>query len=221
MKDKRFLLILVIMIVIVAAIAVKTQGIRGKIDYAKYLDEKVLCVDEKDVKLREMAFYIAYEELEVEKQAVIYDAEDPGKYWETHTNGVFIKLSARQAALDMGIHDVLFEELAEQEGLQLETEEINLIKSKTEDFWAGLTEDQKEKIGIDKDELEASMHRVAMAQKYQNKISKEQDRLYEEYDFNGDSYKEILKEHDVEVKEDIWKNLDFGNIILEHGKDGK
>ena len=91
--------------------------------YADSLSKVAVTVDQEELTLYDMAFYVAYQEKEVQKDAVIYNDEKPHKYWNAHTNGEFVRVVAEQAVVDMAVHDELFYRMACEEGIQLDEEE--------------------------------------------------------------------------------------------------
>ena len=60
---------------------------------------------------RENPDYLAYQEQEIAAQAKVYDLEHSEKYWNAHTNGQFIRVAGKNAAMDMAIHDIIFYEM--------------------------------------------------------------------------------------------------------------
>ena len=101
-------------------------GVRVKtIDFKEHLDETVLELDGEKYPLRELAFYVAYEEQLIQQQALAYDATNPNAYWNTHINGHFMRVYARNEAMNMLIHDLIFYEMALELGMELDQEEID------------------------------------------------------------------------------------------------
>jgi hypothetical protein len=46
--------------------------------------------------------------------------------------------------------------------------------------------------------------------------AEENGKDYEDYDFSGEAYEELLAAQKYKIRETIWKRLGFGNITLEH-----
>ncbi len=197
-----------------------------RFDAAEHLQERVVTVDGKELNLRDLMFYIAYEEQDVEQKAKIYNPKDTNKYWNLHTNGVFIRLEAKDAVIDMAVHDEIFYEKALEEDLQLSANDLEYLEGKQSDFISDLLEEQKESLasyGIDDESLEQAMYKVALAQKYQKYYFAQQasdsEYDYDDYDAQGYAYKELLKkEHTYEINDDLWDELSMGNVTLTHGK---
>ena len=74
MRQKlRFTAVLVVLVIILGTASYREQGKRQKLSFPESLDLVVVTVDGKPVTLREMAFYIAYEEGNMEDAAIIYN----------------------------------------------------------------------------------------------------------------------------------------------------
>lgn len=216
---KKSILIVVIVICIIAGLgyySYYTNKMKEILVYKDVLDETAVTVDSKVLLVRDMAFYVAYEERTVEDQAEIYDDEDTNAYWNLHINGEFMKVTARKAAMNMAVHDEIFYEMAQAEGISLSEEETATLEQKQSDFWMDLSDEAKERLTVSQDEINEVMGRMALAQKYQNIYAGMQGVGYEDYDFEGDAYLKLKEQHQVVINEKVWDRLDFGNITLNH-----
>ncbi len=216
---KKSILIVVIVICIIAGLgyySYYTNKMKEILVYKDVLDETAVTVDSKVLLVRDMAFYVAYEERTVEDQAEIYDDEDTNAYWNLHINGEFMKVTARKAAMNMAVHDEIFYEMAQAEGISLSEEETATLEQKQSDFWMDLSDEAKERLTVSQDEINEVMGRMALAQKYQNIYAGMQGAGYEDYDFEGDAYLKLKEQHQVVINEKVWDRLDFGNITLNH-----
>lgn len=216
---KKSILIVVIVIGIIAGLgyySYYTNKMKEILVYKDVLDETAVTVDSKVLLVRDMAFYVAYEERTVEDQAEIYDDEDTNAYWNLHINGEFMKVTAGKAAMNMAVHDEIFYEMAQAEGISLSEEETATLEQKQSDFWMDLSDEAKERLTVSQDEINEVMGRMALAQKYQNIYAGMQGAGYEDYDFEGDAYLKLKEQHQVVINEKVWDRLDFGNITLNH-----
>lgn len=216
---KKSILIVVIVICIIAGLgyySYYTNKMKEILVYKDVLDETAVTVDSKELLVRDMAFYVAYEERTVEDQAEIYNDEDTNAYWNLHINGEFMKVTARKAAMNMAVHDEIFYEMAQAEGISLSEEETATLEQKQSDFWMDLSDEAKERLTVSQDEINEVMGRMALAQKYQNIYAGMQGAGYEDYDFEGDAYLKLKEQHQVVINEKVWDRLDFGNITLNH-----
>ena len=64
-------IILGVMVIITGAMAIRSGNLRRPLNYPSSLDVVAITVGDTEITLRDMAFYVAYEEMEVEKQAVV------------------------------------------------------------------------------------------------------------------------------------------------------
>jgi hypothetical protein len=216
---KKYLVTLVLVLLLLALAVYSNWSAKAKsqIVYREALDTVALEVNGTELTLRDVAFYVAYEEDQVEQQALAYDAEDTGKYWNVHADGVYIRVAARNAAAQMAIHDEVFYQMALADGIELSDEEEEVMQSHLEDFWADLLDGEKDtRLGVTKEDIEATMRKIAYAEKMQTIYAELNNLSYEDYDFSGEAYEELLKEQKYKIRGNIWKRLGFGNITLEH-----
>ena len=138
------------------------------IDYKNSLEKTVFEINGTSLTLRNMAFYVTYEEAEVAKQAMEYDEEDPKQNWNTRLKGTYVRVAARNAAIQMAIHDELFYQMAMEEGIELTDEEEKSYRMTEQDFWGDMVEADKDvRIGVSEKDIAETMHKIAFAQKYQ------------------------------------------------------
>jgi len=166
--------------------------------------------------LKDIAFYVAYEEKTVQEQAILYNPDNPRQYWNVYTDGQFVKLTAKQAALDMAVHDEIFYQMAVAEGLTLDATEQKYLENDESDFWSDLEDWQKEQLGISEEELDSEMEKIALADKYQSIYAEMNQKEYEAYNFNGEAYEALLSEHEYSVNEKVWDRVDFGSVTLDN-----
>lgn len=218
MKRKFFItLALACVVVVLVVYRETTAGTRGKLDYASSLDEVAAVVNGEELTLRRLAYYVAYEEALVERQALIYNPENTAQYWNVHEKFDFIRVKARDTALQMAIHDVIFSNMADAEGVVLdEGEEERLIFEQT-NFWQDLVEDEKtEGLGAAREDIFESMRRAALAQKYQSIYEQINGVAAGAYDIEKEDYLALLAQQDYEIYTFLWRRVPFGDITLQH-----
>lgn len=216
-KKFRVLWIFVIVIVVVTIIGDQTRRSREDIIYPESLDLVVATVEGEEITLREFALYVAHQEAEVQKQAEVYDPDDTRKYWNVHTDGVYISHAARNEAMSMAIHDEIFYQLGVELNLELSEEEKQILQNDVEDFWYDLTDDGKEeKLGITKEDIYAAMEKIAYAQKAQFICAGIDGVDYSDYDYYEEIFLDFLSDYDYNVNDKVLNRLDFGDITLEH-----
>ena len=119
---KRAIIIIIIvnLILVVAAICGK---ILSRFDYEDHLDEPVITVDDTDITLREFGYYIFEVEEFVQRQALLYDPENPKHWWNTHfsagMDSQFVCDYAKKVAVNTCISDEIYYRAAISNGIAL------------------------------------------------------------------------------------------------------
>lgn len=190
---------------------------RETIVYKDSLDMKAVTVNGTELTLLDMAFYVAYEEMETEKQALVYDPDNPVKYWNLKLENSYTRVEARNAAMQMAIHDELFYQMAVEEEIELSEEDEAYLEAAHKDFWADLTDiDGDRCMGISQEDIMKTMRKVAVAQKYQRIYAEMNNKSYEDYEFAGDAYKKLLDKQNYKINDRVWKRVSMGSVILDH-----
>ena len=189
-KRIRFTIILVLILIVVIAFSFQSKEKKEYLVYNEALDKTAVTVDDVSLTLKDIAFYVAYEEKTVQEQAILYNPDNPRQYWNVYTDGQFVKLTAKQAALDM--------------------------ENDESDFWSDLEDWQREQLGISEEELDSEMEKIALADKYQSIYAEMNQKEYEAYNFNGEAYEALLSEHKYSVNEIVWDRVDFGSVTLDN-----
>ena len=193
MRQKlRFTAVLVVLLIILGTASYREQGKRQKLSFPESLDLVVVAVDGEQVTLREMAFYIAYEEGNMEDAAIIYNPDNTDEYWQLYINHTFLREQAKQTVVDMTIHDTLFYQMATAEKITLSEEEEQYLAN------------------------DASMRKMALAQKYQSILAEMEQVDYEDYSIDGTEYEKLLTQHTCELDETTWDRVPFGSITVDH-----
>jgi hypothetical protein len=193
------------------------RSLRSKLVYPESLELVAATVNGNELTLRDVAFYVAYEEDEVEQQAYVYNPDDTNIYWNMHANYTYIRKAARNAAIQMAIHDELFYRMALDEGITLNDEEESILAEKSEETWTDLVDYGKDvRLGVTREDIEQTLRKIAYAQKMQYIYANMQGLEEEDYDFTSDSYLDFLGKQDYKISEDVWGRVDFGNVTLTH-----
>lgn len=217
MRQKlRFTAVLVVLVIVLGTASYREQGKRQKLSFPESLDLVVVTVDGELVTLREMAFYIAYEEGSMEDAAIIYNPDNTDEYWRLYTNHTFLREQAKQTVVDMTIHDTLFSQMAAKEGVVLSEAEEQYLANEQQDFWSDLTEEQRERLSVSEETLDETMRKMALAQKYQSILAEMEQVDYEDYSIGGMEYEKLLAQHTCELDETTWDRVPFGSITVDH-----
>lgn len=217
MKERLRVTVVLLGLVVMLAIAARADwNSRQKLVYAESLDVVAIIVDDVELTLRDMAVYVAYQEKTVQKDAVVYDYENPSKYWNTYTNQYFVRSVAEKAVRNMAVHDEIFYQMAVAENIVLDEREEAYLENEKNDFLMDMSEEQMARIGVTEEEIADSLRKIALANKYQSILSQSEGLYYEDYNYTGAVYGLILEEHDVEIKDSVWDRISVGNITVNY-----
>lgn len=188
---------------------------RGKLVYNQSLDKVAASVNGSELTFRDAALYVALEEEQVEQQAYEYDPSDPKRYWNVHVDGIYIRVAARNAAIQMAVHDEIFYQMAMENDIELSSEEEEFFLQTFESYWSDLVADNRaELLGVSEEDIYNSMRKMAYAQKYQSIYAQLQGLDYEDFNFGEAHYGELLKTQDCEINKSVWGRVDIGNVTI-------
>ncbi len=189
---------------------------RRDLTYQETIGKTAFTINGTEVKMEELAFYILYEEREIEAQAEVYNPDNTKDYWNLHINGVFIQDAAKEAVMGMAVHDIYFYEMSIEEGLILDAEDETYLSNSISDFWMDLYDEQLENISVSEEFITVTMRKIALAEKYQVLLAEKTGNSYNSYDWDGANYEKLLEEQDLEINDRIWDRIVVGDISLDH-----
>ena len=217
-KSKYFVTVcLFVILIVMIFIALGKYESRQDIVYKDSLDMTAAKVNGTTLTLADVAFYVYYEEDQVNKQAVAYNPEDTNEYWNNYTDGQFMKMSARIAAIQREVHDEIFYQMAVEEGITLSEEEQTSLANNQADVWADMTDEGIEiRLGITQEQINETLEKMIYAQKYQTIYALSSNGDYEDYNFGKEPYEELLEQQDYEINEKIWERVPFGKVTINY-----
>lgn len=209
--------ICIIAAIVVFTIIYSSIKKKEKFIFADHLKDAVATINDEKLTYEDLSFYVLYQECTVESQARVYNQESSKDYWNLHINGEFVSVAAKNNALAMAIHDRIMYNLAMSNNVELSGEELYLLSNKQKDFWEDLFDSQKENLPTSKDFINNTIYQIALGEKYQDMLAKENKKNFFEYNYDGYEYKQMIeKDYDIEIDEKTWKKVTFGDITLTH-----
>ena len=73
---------------------------------------------------------------------------------------------------------------------------------------------QTDKLNVKQSVYNDTIMKIALAQKYQEIYAQMNGVSVDAYNFDGDSYKKLLKKNSYKINERLWKNVRFGKVSL-------
>ncbi len=200
-------------------IALKAGENRGDLDVRKYADATAVTVDGEEMTFGDLAFYIMYEEMKVERQAEVYNPDNTRDYWNILMNGVYLSARVKDMVMGMAVHDRIFYNEAVRAGITLSTDEKAAMENRRTDFWEDLYPSQTGNLIASRDDINHVIYEIGLAEKYQQQLSIQNNVSYESYDWNGKLYEKLRdEEHTVKINDRIWHRFHMGNNTLYHGQ---
>lgn len=184
------------------------------ISVKEHLDTVIVTLDEVQITLEELAYYIYAMERVVEEQAVLYAPDDPESYWNAHVNGVFIKLGAKEGVIQAAIRDRLLSQMAAEEGITITPEEKILLDESAQQEYDAMSDYQREETGIDGKAIKETFYKAGMAEKYAKTLMVREGLSEEEIAVEGSYHQSLLAEHAVRIDEKAWDKVEFGKVTI-------
>ena len=219
-NKKLFIIVPVAVVLIAIVVYICYRGFKNReaFVFTDHLDEVAVTINGEALTYGELSFYVLYVEQKVEKEARVYNPTSSKDWWNSYVNGTFVSVSASRMAMDMAVHDYIMYKLAEDEGITLTDEEEKLVAYRQTDFFEDLYDEQLERLPVSTDEIDESIEKIAIGEKYQQKLTESLGVNNFEYNYDGYEYKQML-EKDYKVKvDDGYDKLVFGEITLHHSK---
>lgn len=213
-----FVLVIIVILGVVAFGVYKGIMAKQRFAFSDHLSDTAATINGETLTYKDLSFYVLYEELKVENEAKIYNPESTKDWWNTHINGEFISVSAKNTAMNMAIHDKIMYDLAKKNNMSLTEEDRVQLNYKKTDFWEDLLDEQRERLPASKEFINETMEHIALGEKYQAKLAADKHTNAFEYAYDGYEYGQMLKnDYKVEI-DDNYKKLEFGEITIHHDK---
>ncbi len=191
--------------------------------YEKDLAEPIVTIDKTVITLKEISYYIMEVENTGDEFARVYNPDNPAEYWGLYMNeeirSGYISDLARTAALDYCIRDNIYYLEAVKAGVELTDEEQENVRLDAEEYYAQMTQRQREVTQLVTQDLELILEKVTLTQKYMVQLSSQEDGSVLEavtlhYDVGGDYYEDLKGSYTIKVNERIWAQVRPGHITI-------
>ncbi len=220
-------IIVIVILIIVPATLMVVHHKKNIFRYEDNLDETVVSIDDTSVSLREFGYYIYEVEAFVQDQAVIYDPENPKKWWNTHfsagLDSTFICDYAKKVAINTLICDEIYYREATGRGMSLDAEAQARVSKEAEEMYGNMNAYQRDVTGLDENMIINIKKKHSLASKYAEYLAGTAD--FSRYDgdphdllnWDGQYYQElILPSHTVTENEKLLDNISMGTITVNY-----
>lgn len=177
-------------------------------------EEVILTIDDREITLGDLAYYIYSVEQLVQQQAYVYDKDDPTLYWKLYTNGKFLKLLAKDMCLERAERDFILAAEADNKGIKLSEEQTEGARDFAEETFSDIDSTIINRLGLTQDMLTETILRAQLAEYYAKTIVEEESLAEDDLKVGGSYYNALKDKHNIEVKEDEWEEVEFGKITV-------
>lgn len=222
-KEKKGIWLFVFVIAVLMAVSV-VYRMKTAFVYESSLAEPVVTIDETVVTLGEISYYLIEVEKTGDEYARIYNPDNPLEYWGLYmnekTSAGYVSDLARTAAMDYCIRDNIYYLEAEKAGVELTEEERQSVQAEAEDYYAGMTQRQKEVTQLLTKDLELIFEKITLTRKYMLQLSSQEEDVSAleavtiHYDVGGDYYESLKNSYLIKVNERIWEQVRPGHITI-------
>ena len=217
--------ILFLLLVIVSCISLYRRYKKAQFDYADHLADTVLQVNSEGIPLRRFGYYIYTVEDFVQKQALLYDPEDPIRYWNVHfaagPDSVFMRDYARKIALEVCVRDMIYAQLARKEGYTLSAEDEQKAFEKANTVFDGMNPAQREATGLTREDVLSVEREKLLGEMYVTDFAASRDVTgygdapQNALSYDGTYYLQVVKpQHSVVLNEELIQRIDMGTITV-------
>lgn len=223
LKEKRGIWIFVFVIAAILAVLVVYRVKTGFV-FESDLDQPVLTIDQTVVTLKEISYYIMEVENTGDEYARIYNPDNPLEYWGLYmneeTSAGYVSDLARTAAMNYCIRDNIYYLEAQKAGVELTEEEREDVQTDAEDYYANMSQRQKEVTQLLPEDLEIILEKITLTRKYMLQLSSQEEDVSAleavtvHYDVGGDYYESLKNSYTIKVNERIWEQIRPGHITI-------
>lgn len=224
--SKKTIIIILVINCLLIAIAICGK-ILSRFDYEDHLDETVITVDDNGITLREFGYYIYEVEAFVQNQALLYDPENPKRWWNTHFSAgwdsQFVCDYAKKVAINTYLSDEIYYQKAVSNGFVLSSAEEAQAAEESKNMLNRMDPEQLEITGLDGDIVMNLRRRHTLAAKYAAYLAETQSFAgYTEepeklVNWDGAYFQQvILPEHIVVTNDKVMDKITLGKITVNY-----
>lgn len=191
----------------------------------EHLDETVFTVNETEITLKEVMYYIMDIEAYTNQQAIIYNPNDPTEYWSRHLSAgddsAYIHAIAKEQVYEVCIVDYLYILEAEENTFSLSDKAVDTANEEALELYNSMTDKQKSSAGFELEDIEAMKQKEMLATAYAEFLANNTDWTdtvvspATEMSYNGEFFQEnILSKYKISINKDLWEEIQLGKLTI-------
>lgn len=224
-KEVKFAIGFVVFFVVVIGVLLIHRSF-NKWDFVSNIDDIVLTIDDTNISLRELSYYIMQVERTGQTYAKAYDADNPKRYWNLYMNNEmtesgYVTDLARKSAMDFCIRDNIYYKEAVAAGFELEPEERDDVIYDARIAYETMTMQERKMTCLTNEDFELIMLKEALAHKYIAALCLEDedgalDAIVLKYDVGGTYYEDLKQNYEITIDENAWNRVKVGTITINY-----
>lgn len=190
----------------------------GEFIYSDHLEETVFKVDNREITLKEVSYYVMVIESNINDAALQYNPKDPKRYWNIYMNdgenrSNFLCDQAKEDMILSYIRDAIYYAEAQNAGIKLSEQERTDVMNDAYEQEKHMTGKMLDVTGYEYADFCQAIERIAIVKKYVNTLM-EKGYTEEQLDIGGEYYEELRGRYYVWENEDVWEKINLGSVTI-------
>lgn len=221
-KEVKVAIYIMVALVITAVIVLMLSQIH-QFNYEESLPEIVVTIDDTNISLKELSYYIMKVEASGQESALIYNKDNPLTYWNLYMNNEsetgYMTDLAKRAAINFCIRDNIYYQEAVKAGYKLTAEEESDLKYDAESAYNLMTNRQRKGTQLYAQDFEIIMLKENLSHKYMADLATSDESgvlesIMLKYDVGGTYYEQLKETYEITQNDKILDNVKVGFITI-------
>ena len=221
-KEVKIAIYIMVALVITAVIVLMLSQIH-QFNYEESLPEIVVTIDDTNISLKELSYYIMKVEASGQESALIYNKDNPLTYWNLYMNNEsetgYMTDLAKRAAINFCIRDNIYYQEAVKAGYKLTAEEESDLKYDAESAYNLMTNRQRKGTQLYAQDFEIIMLKENLSHKYMADLATSDESgvlesIMLKYDVGGTYYEQLKETYEITQNDKILDNVKVGFITI-------
>ena len=224
LKKEAFIAIIVMCAVLIVMIVLGIFRMNKGFVYRDNLDTIVITVNDTNISLKELTFYIMKVEETGQERALLYNEDNPLAYWnlymqnENQDSGYMTNI-AKQSAIDYCIRDNIYAKEAAKAGIEFTADEDEDLRYDAQTAFELMTNRQRMASELTSDDFYIILYKQQLSFKYMAYMAEnDKDGTLEsimlKYDVGGTYYESLKMNYDIYINKDVLDNVKVGYVTV-------
>ena len=221
-KEAKIVIFGAISLVLIALVVLIVSHV-NKFDFLEALNSNIITIDDTNICLRELSYYIIKVENSGQERAELYNKDNPSAYWNMYMNDTtesgYVSDIAKKAAVNYCIRDNIYYKRAVLEEYSLTPDEESDLKYDAQNMYETMTHAQRTMTQLTQADYEIILLKERLAYKYMSDLTLQDcDDLLKayvlKYDIGGEYYESLKNEYNIWIDEELLEHIRVGFITV-------